>query len=264
MKLEEYFKISNDLNKLNHSYLIGNATLDDIKNNLQNILSSYFFYESINLYEEADIIIVKPEGSSITKDQIISMQNKVSSTSLSHNLKVYIIDCAEKLNNYAANSLLKVLEEPSQNIYAFLITSNLDSVLGTIKSRCNVIFLSSEKQENEISEEIKKEALFLAQTLEKYKEKSIAFYNYNLLNKENIEQLLTYLLFIYRDSINYFYGKKLKYTEINETLNLIKNNNDVNKIINKISIINDIIKNLNYNLNINLLIDKLFIKFGGV
>ena len=41
----------------------------------------------------------------------------------------------------AINSILKFLEEPGQQIYAFLTTNNENSILPTIISRCQVLRL---------------------------------------------------------------------------------------------------------------------------
>ena len=49
------------------------------------------------------------------------------------------------MNDYAANSLLKFLEEPESNIYAFLITTNINKILPTIKSRCQVLSIQNIK-----------------------------------------------------------------------------------------------------------------------
>lgn len=50
--------------------------------------------------------------------------------------KVFIIDEAELLDQYAQNSLLKTLEEPPAETYIFLITSRPERLLPTILSRC--------------------------------------------------------------------------------------------------------------------------------
>jgi DNA polymerase-3 subunit delta' len=54
---------------------------------------------------------------------------------LGHN-KVIIIDSINELNNNAANSLLKLLEEPQDNTYLFLVCHSLANILPTIRSRC--------------------------------------------------------------------------------------------------------------------------------
>ena len=43
------------------------------------------------------------------------------------------------MNKEASNKLLKIIEEPPNNVFFFLVTENLDAVLGTIKSRTQLI-----------------------------------------------------------------------------------------------------------------------------
>ena len=50
--------------------------------------------------------------------------------------KVFIIDEAELLGNDAQNLLLKTLEEPPPHTYFILVTTRPDSLLPTIRSRC--------------------------------------------------------------------------------------------------------------------------------
>jgi DNA polymerase-3 subunit delta' len=50
--------------------------------------------------------------------------------------KVFIIDEAELLDQYAQNALLKTLEEPPAQTYVFLITRRPERLLPTIRSRC--------------------------------------------------------------------------------------------------------------------------------
>lgn len=49
--------------------------------------------------------------------------------------RVVIIDEVQFMNPAAANSLLKILEEPPEDVFFFLISSSPNSVLSTIKSR---------------------------------------------------------------------------------------------------------------------------------
>lgn len=53
--------------------------------------------------------------------------------------KVAIIDDAERLGGEAANTLLKVLEEPPAYLIFLLITSQPQEILGTISSRCQLL-----------------------------------------------------------------------------------------------------------------------------
>ncbi len=50
--------------------------------------------------------------------------------------KVYIVPDAEKMNVQAQNALLKTLEEPPEYVVIILITTNAESFLQTIRSRC--------------------------------------------------------------------------------------------------------------------------------
>lgn len=52
--------------------------------------------------------------------------------------KVFIIDSIDELNFNAQNSLLKVLEEPKNNTYIFLICHNINNVINTVISRSNI------------------------------------------------------------------------------------------------------------------------------
>jgi DNA polymerase-3 subunit delta' len=56
--------------------------------------------------------------------------------------RVFIVDEAEKMNPEAANSILKILEEPPPFTYIILITTNPDRILDTIKSRCRILSFS--------------------------------------------------------------------------------------------------------------------------
>ena len=53
--------------------------------------------------------------------------------------RVFIIEDAEKLNETAANSLLKTLEEPPATTHIVLLTSRPSALLPTIRSRCQMI-----------------------------------------------------------------------------------------------------------------------------
>ncbi|HUM79320.1 MAG TPA: DNA polymerase III subunit delta' [Candidatus Saccharicenans sp.] len=61
---------------------------------------------------------------------------------------VFIIDQAERMNETAANSLLKILEEPGPSVYFILITEDLSAILPTIRSRCQVLKFKRISQED--------------------------------------------------------------------------------------------------------------------
>ena len=84
-------------------------------------------------------IYIEPVNDSIKKEQIETLIHDFSMTSLENGPQVYIIKDADKMNASASNALLKFLEEPNPNHYAFLTTNNYRKILPTIISRCQMI-----------------------------------------------------------------------------------------------------------------------------
>ena len=79
---------------------------------------------------------LKKYKTNISIDQIRNIEKFVYQSSLSNLPKFILIDSADDLNNNSANSLLKILEEPTKNTYFFLISHQISLVLPTIRSRC--------------------------------------------------------------------------------------------------------------------------------
>ena len=61
--------------------------------------------------------------------------------------KIYIVDEAEKMNQQAQNALLKTIEEPPAYGIILLLTTNADSFLQTIRSRCIILNIKAVKNE---------------------------------------------------------------------------------------------------------------------
>ena len=55
--------------------------------------------------------------------------------------RVAVIDCADEMNQSAANALLKVLEEPPERALLLLVSHNPGRLLPTIRSRCRKLAL---------------------------------------------------------------------------------------------------------------------------
>ena len=87
--------------------------------------------------------IINPDGEWIKKEQLDELQSMFSKKAIIGNKKVYIINGVEKLNISSSNSILKFLEEPEEGIIAILITENINKVLSTIVSRCQVCNLKN-------------------------------------------------------------------------------------------------------------------------
>ena len=88
-----------------------------------------------------DIIFVTQEKpNSVSVDDIRTQINgDVSIKPYSRPYKVYIVNEAEKMTVQAQNAILKTLEEPPEYVVILLLTTNVNSMLPTILSRCVVL-----------------------------------------------------------------------------------------------------------------------------
>jgi DNA polymerase-3 subunit delta' len=95
-----------------------------------------------------DFFAVEPELSergvvqNIKIDRIRNLQSKLVFSSLEAPRKIAVIDGADHLMEAAANSLLKVLEEPPPSTHFILITPYPMRLLATIRSRCQHVAFS--------------------------------------------------------------------------------------------------------------------------
>ena len=96
-----------------------------------------------------DIIYVKlDKPNTISVDDIrTQLNNDIVIKPYSNQYKIYIVDEAEKMNQQAQNALLKTIEEPPAYAVIMLLTTNADSFLQTIRSRCITLNLKSVKND---------------------------------------------------------------------------------------------------------------------
>lgn len=83
-----------------------------------------------------DYLLVRPDGASIKIEQIRNLQQEAALAPYVSSRRVCIIDSAELMTVQAANSLLKVLEEPAGDVVFILVSGNRQMLLATILSRC--------------------------------------------------------------------------------------------------------------------------------
>ena len=209
-----------------------------------------------------DLYIIRPDGNEIKKEQLLNLEKEFSNTSIVSNYKICIILEAEKMNISAANSILKFIEEPEDNIFNILVTKNKYKLLPTIVSRC---------------------LYFNIRDNEKYNFADDYYVTFISYLKDNDQLFLNY------DSIiDYFYEKDDESEEkkTNKTFNKkkifcffnnlnlylfdyyngdLKENIDINKnkIIDYISVIQKSLFELEYNINYKLWFDDLFCKLIG-
>ncbi|MEA2078807.1 MAG: DNA polymerase III subunit delta' [Pseudomonadota bacterium] len=85
-----------------------------------------------------DLLWLVPEeaGKAIKVDQVRALSSELCMTSHAGRYKLVIIQPADAMNTNAANSLLKTLEEPSDNTLVMLLTALPGRLPATIRSRC--------------------------------------------------------------------------------------------------------------------------------
>lgn len=94
-----------------------------------------------------DVRIVTSDGGDIKIDQIRQVQADLALKPFEGVKKILIVDGAEGMNAASANAFLKTLEEPPGDALIVLITSMPQSLLPTIRSRCQEIrFLPLSRQ----------------------------------------------------------------------------------------------------------------------
>jgi DNA polymerase III subunit delta' len=93
----------------------------------------------INNGNHPDVHKVEPDGLSIKKAQIQSLQEEFAKKGVESSKKVYMIFQADRMSGSASNSLLKFLEEPNADTVAFLLTEQPQQILPTILSRCQTL-----------------------------------------------------------------------------------------------------------------------------
>ncbi len=89
------------------------------------------------------------EDSRVIKiDQVRQLSESLSLTSHGNGYKVAILIPADALNINAANSLLKTLEEPSDNTVLVLVSAHPSRLPATIRSRCQEIRIQATDRES--------------------------------------------------------------------------------------------------------------------
>ena len=86
-----------------------------------------------------DLRFIRPEGSLLRIGQIRDLQKQIVYEPLEASRKVYILTDVERMNAEAENCLLKTLEEPPAASVLILLTSNIQALLPTTRSRCQIL-----------------------------------------------------------------------------------------------------------------------------
>lgn len=238
-----------------------------------------------------EVKIIEPDGNWIKKEQLVSLQDDFNMKALEGNMRVYVIKNCDRMNKQAANSILKFLEEPVSGIVAILITDNVNKLLDTIVSRCQLIKINVNNVNadttidnlnklliaNNYSGLFKKEEdkrVFIDNVikfilyLENNKVATIVnvkkLWHNNFDNREISSLVMDMLINFYFDVLlNLNNRDSVFFVDRQEDINSVVRLNTTEKVNNKIKILIDSKDDLKFNLNLNLFVSKLIIDLGG-
>lgn len=219
-----------------------------------------------------EVKIINADGMYIKKQQIIELQQEFSRSAVEGKKRIYIIRDCEKMRLEAANSMLKFLEEPENDIVAILMTNNINNVLSTIISRCKVIKLTNISNGGILrDEELRDLAINFVINLEKngideiVNAREMWFSVVGTKDRDRMIEVFDIMIDIYYDMMNLLSGnnniKNLKNTYNLEELAKL---NKIDDIVEKINILLEAKDSIKFNVNSNLLIDSVVVKIGGV
>ena len=117
LSINEEYKYDTDkfnIDKNNRSYKL-------IQNNSH---QNFYLIDLLNDKKYIDVAQIR---------EMITYTNKSTFNNMS---RFILIDNIENLNKNSVNALLKVIEEPNENIFFILINNNEKNILPTLKSRC--------------------------------------------------------------------------------------------------------------------------------
>jgi len=270
-------------NKISHAYLIETNNLEKCYLDLLEVIKQIFCQNEynkecnkcnicnlVNQNYLPSLIVISPDGMNIKKEQIVELKKKFSTVPIYTKENIYVIKNAEKLNGASANTMLKFLEEPEQNILGFFITNNANNVISTIRSRCEVIKVLYDIHEldiNNITNDINKDKFDVAIEylfkIEVEKKLGIMYNRDVVLNKfserEDIKTVFKIIFIIYEELLKKVMGldNKFDFEKINELSSL-----DKDKVLRRINLVTKFIDDIDSNVNVELLLDKFVIELG--
>ena len=247
-------------------YLFDKKNYDE--NNLELNVASDFHNQFINNIFPNIIYLNGSDYNNNKIEDIRNLKKIIYHTSISDKPRFIIFDDVELFNNNSLNSLLKIIEEPSEKNHFILIDNKSKPLLKTIYSRCLVfkIILNEDKRQN-IIESLTK--LFNLKVVIDIKESKLtpgSFIKFNyildenkILLNEDFQKNLEYMLKLYKKEKNIIFIDMILFLTNNYFNNLNKES-----IYSKEKIIdykNFVFENINkfflYNLNQNSLLNSI-------
>ena len=200
------------------------------------------------------LIVIDPDGATIRKEQVLDMMERFNTKPVFTKFNIYVIREADRLNQSSANTLLKFLEEPEDDIIGFFITNNKENVISTIRSRCQVITCNYDVSlDSYLSDEVLNDVKIYLNSI--YKNKNDILYNktnMTSLYKERTDWEIFFrtMLYYVRDCIESDRKDKI------EMIKSMKKDNIVKFLLE----IEEMLKYIKSNVNIDLILDKFVIE----
>lgn len=261
-----------DENINSHVFLFETDDIDLLEKDIKELIS-YIIKADANTQKQImnesyiEQIIIRPTGKYIIKDDILTLQSRLTTKPIIGDKLFYIISSAEKLNDAAANKLLKTIEEPSDNTVGYLLTTNTNLILPTIKSRCQIekIYYKVQDSANTYDEGTLESAKKIILAIESKKLSEFIIEKMNNQNlesniKENTKNLVNIVKSYYNNACNL---EKNDFLE-EKIINYIKEHNSKKQIMTKVYEINTMLNNLTFNMNSSLLINKLILELSKI
>ena len=275
----EKFDVVDFLKKQYHDNRLGHAFLletDDVEKSLKKVISFLKILNCENEYNDncskcnlchlieteqlPNLVIVRPDGTFIRKEQIIDLKNSLKTKPIFAKYNMYVIINAENLNSSSANTMLKFLEEPDDKIIGFFITNNKENVIDTIKSRCQILldYYFEEKVDNNLLSE----AIDYIKQLECANIETL-FYNKDVLipkisDKEWLITLFKKMIFIYECLYEKKLNSELVFKDIEELNFLLKK--DLDYFIKRLNLLKKLLSSLDFNVNNQMVLDRLVLE----
>jgi DNA polymerase III delta prime subunit len=151
--MEKNKEIINNISNFSHAYLIKTNNLKesyplvcDLAKKIICETNDELLYSNIEIESLIDdnnfddFYVVNPETLTIKVEELNNLLDYFETKSVRNNgRRVYVIYGIERLKNDISNKLLKFIEEPENDIYGIIMTENVDLVLPTIISRCQML-----------------------------------------------------------------------------------------------------------------------------
>lgn len=269
-----------DNERISHAYLIQENNFSDslgfVMSFIKEIVCKNLSSEEAKVLSKRiddnnypDIVVIRPDGISIKKNQIMDLQKNFSKSSFEGGRQFYVVVDADKLRLEAANSMLKFLEEPNSSIVAILMTNNFENMLSTIVSRCQIVKLFND-QSICFDKDLLKIVVDFISYIEHnglrsiIKENELLFDRINVKDRECFFKFFTIIRELYYDAIRVkCKSNTVKFDEYYEFLSFVASKHDYDYFNDIIGYVTEIVDSIKLNLNVNLLVDSFIVKIGG-